>query len=104
MFQLPGCKQSSSVAPAVTCIQSYTVEPPNNGHIGGPAFLSFIERLSSLWMLKCTSIIEKRPLSVSFIARFIVSFIWSVHYKVLLYTSYTLKAKNELTVTALHSL
>ena len=32
-----------------------------NGHILGPAILSFIERLSSLRRLKCTSIIEKGP-------------------------------------------
>ena len=35
----------------------------------GPAILSFIERLSSLRRLKCTSIIEKGPQSVSFIER-----------------------------------
>ena len=35
-----------------------------------PAILSFIERLSSLWRLKCTSIIEKGPQSVPFIERF----------------------------------
>ena len=49
----------------------------------GPAILSFIERLSSLQRLKCTSIIEKGPQSVSFIEMFcsIVSFIQSVHYQ-----------------------
>ena len=49
----------------------------------GPQTVSFIERLSSLWRLKCTSIIEKGPQSVSFIERFfsIVSFIQSVHYQ-----------------------
>ena len=31
--------------------------------------VSFIERLSSLWRLKCTSMIEKGPQSVSFIER-----------------------------------
>ena len=36
----------------------------------GPQIVSFIERLSSLWRLKCTSIIENRPQSVSFIERF----------------------------------
>ena len=36
----------------------------------GPAILFFIERLSSLWRLKCTSIIEKGAQSVSFIERF----------------------------------
>ena len=36
----------------------------------GAAILSFIERLSSLRRLKCTSIIEKGPQSVSFIERF----------------------------------
>ena len=45
-----------------------TMEPLNNGHIG-TGHLSFIERLSSLWRLKCTSIIEKGPQSVSFIER-----------------------------------
>ena len=35
----------------------------------GPGILSFIERLSFLWRLKCTSIIEKGPQSVSFIER-----------------------------------
>ena len=30
----------------------------------GSAVLSFIERLSSLWMLKCTSIKEKGPQNV----------------------------------------
>ena len=46
----------------------------------GPAILSFIERLSSLWRLKCTSVIEEGPQSVSFIERFfsIVSLIQSV--------------------------
>ena len=39
-----------------TCI--CTVESQNNRHIG-PGILSFIERLSSLWRLKCTSIIVK---------------------------------------------
>ena len=34
-----------------------------------PAILSFIERLSSLRRLKCTSIIEKGPQSASFIER-----------------------------------
>ena len=34
--------------------------------------MSFIERLFSLRRLKCTSIIEKRPQSVSFIERFIL--------------------------------
>ena len=35
-----------------------------------------IERLSFLWKVKCTSIIEKGPQSVSFIERFsIVAFI-----------------------------
>ena len=42
----------------------------------GPGILSFIERLSSLWRLKSTSIIEKGPQSVyiyvSFIERFIL--------------------------------
>ena len=33
------------------------------------AILSFVERLSSLRRLKCTSIIEKGPQSVSFIER-----------------------------------
>ena len=37
----------------------------------GSTILSFIERLSSLWRLKCTSMIEKRPQSES---RFFVSF------------------------------
>ena len=36
----------------------------------GPAILFFIERLSSLWRLKCIAIIEKGPQSVSFIERF----------------------------------
>ena len=36
----------------------------------GAAILSFIERLSSLWRLKCTSIIEKGCQTVSFIERF----------------------------------
>ena len=31
--------------------------------------MTFIERLSSLWRLKCISIIEKGPQSVSFIER-----------------------------------
>ena len=31
--------------------------------------MSFIEKLSSLWRLKCTSIIEKGPQSVSFIEK-----------------------------------
>ena len=35
----------------------------------GPAIMSFIERLSSLRRLKCTSIIENGPQSVSFIER-----------------------------------
>ena len=48
---------------------SITVEPLNNGHVG-PAILSFIERLSSVWRLKCTSIMEMGPQSVSFIERF----------------------------------
>ena len=47
-----------------------TVETLNNGHI---EILSFIERLSSLWMFKCTSIKEKGPQSV---------FIESVYYQV----------------------
>ena len=42
--------------------------------------LSFIERLSSLWWLKCTRIIEKGSQSVS--ERFNnLSFIQSVHYQ-----------------------
>ena len=44
----------------------------------GPAILSFIEKLSSLRRLKCTSIIEKGPQSLSFTERF--SIVWSVHY------------------------
>ena len=36
----------------------------------GQAILSFIEKLSSIRGLKCTSIIEKGPQSVSFIERF----------------------------------
>ena len=32
----------------------YTVEPLSNGYIGTMTILSFIERLSSLWRLKCT--------------------------------------------------
>ena len=44
----------------------------------GPAILPFIERLSSLRRLKCTSIIEKGPQSVSFI---VASFIQSVLYQ-----------------------
>ena len=36
----------------------------------GPAILSFIERLSSLWRLRCTSVIEKGPQIVSSIERF----------------------------------
>ena len=46
--------------------------------------MSLIERLSSLWRLKCTNIIEKGAQSVSFIERFFfnfVSFIQSVHYR-----------------------
>ena len=35
---------------------TYTVEPPHIIDILGPAILSFMERLSSLWKLKCTSI------------------------------------------------
>ena len=46
---------------------STTVQPPNNGHSWmGPAILSFIERLSSLRRLKCTSIIEIAPQNVSY--------------------------------------
>ena len=49
----------------------------------GPQNVSFIERLSSHWKLKCTSIIEKGPQSVSFIERFFLkgSFIQSDHYQ-----------------------
>ena len=53
----------------------------------GQAILSFIERLSFLRRLKCTSIIEKGPQSVSFIIYTdrgffsIVSFIQIVHYQ-----------------------
>ena len=36
----------------------------------GPAILSFIPRLSCLWRLKYTSIIEKGPQIVSFIVNF----------------------------------
>ena len=36
----------------------------------GSSILYLIERLSSLWRLKCTSVIEKRPQSVSFKERF----------------------------------
>ena len=39
----------------------YTVEPLNNGHVLD--YLIFIERLSSLRRLKCTSIIEKEPIA-----------------------------------------
>ena len=39
---------------------TYTAESLNNGHIG-TSHLSIIERLSSLWRSKCTSIIEKGP-------------------------------------------
>ena len=39
----------------------------------GPAISSFIERLSSLQRLKCTSIIEKGHKSVPFIERFFLS-------------------------------
>ena len=48
----------------------------------GAAILSFVERLSSLRLKYCTSIIEKGPQIVSFIERFfsIVSFIQSVLY------------------------
>ena len=53
-------------------------EPP---HVG-QTILSFIERLSSLRRLKCTSIIEKGPQNVSFIESFsIVFFTWSVHHQ-----------------------
>ena len=44
----------------------------------GPGILFFIlERLSSLWRIKCTSIIEKGPLNVSFIGR--LSFLLEVY-------------------------
>ena len=36
--------------------------------------MSFIERLSSLWRLKCASLVEKGPQSVSFIER--LSSLW----------------------------
>ena len=39
------------------------MEPPNNGHILEQPVLLFIERLSSLWRLKCTGIIERGPQS-----------------------------------------
>ena len=54
---------------------STTVEPLNNGHIR-TRLLSFIERLSFLRRLKCTSIIEKGPQSVSFIER--LSSLWGL--------------------------
>ena len=44
----------------------------------GPQSVSFIERLSSLWRLKCTGIIEKGPRSVSFIERFFTLFKMSI--------------------------
>ena len=40
--------------------------------------LFFIERLSSLWGLKCTSIIEKGPQIVSFIER--LSSLWRLKF------------------------
>ena len=51
------------------------VEPLNNGHIGDHPFVSFIEKLSSLWGLKCTSIIHvgRTSISMSFIGLFRVS-------------------------------
>ena len=45
------------------------MEPLNDGHVGIVIILAFIERLSSLRRLKCTSTIEKRPQNVSFIER-----------------------------------
>ena len=40
----------------------------------GPAALSFMERLSPLWRLKCTNTIEKGPQGVSFIEREVLVF------------------------------
>ena len=34
----------------------YTVDPLINGHIGTMSILSFTERLSSVWRLKCATV------------------------------------------------
>ena len=51
---------------AVLVVHFNLVQPLNNYHFVEPAILPFIERLSSLRRLKCTSILEKGPQSVSF--------------------------------------
>ena len=63
--------------------------PPSGGGGGGGGgthldyiivILLFIKRLSSLWRLKCTGIIEKGPQSVSFIERFFSNVLYQKFY------------------------
>ena len=70
-----GCLETYTKTPPFTgkCqSQLNTVEPPN-GHTWDPAFLFFVERLSS-WRLFCIECIYKGTFRLSFVERFVLLF------------------------------